>query len=819
MTTYIETILPLPLGGTFTYILPEEMAGDVKVGMRVIVPFGRSKFYTALVYGIRFTPPENVELKEVIGVLDASPIVRPQQIKFWEWIASYYQCSLGEVFKAAVPSGLKLESETVISLVEDFEAEAPLKEKEQTLLDILSSKEHSVSELNKLMEMKNVLPMVKRLMDMGAVTVSEELKTKYKPKQEICVRLSPEYVEEERLSALFDTLGKAKKQLDLLMLYLQLSGFMRTSGRQEVTKKELMDKDASQAALNALVEKGVMELYKRDVDRLDDSSFETQQAAHSLSEVQQTAYEEIRDTFSQKDVVLLHGVTSSGKTEIYIRLIEEALKMERQVLFLLPEIALTTQITNRLRRVFGNKLGVYHSKFSDAERVEIWNNLLSDKSYKVILGVRSSIFLPFSNLGLVVVDEEHENTYKQYDPAPRYHARNAAIVLAKMSQAKVLLGSATPSLESYESARSGKFGLVELTQRYEGIELPDVLVADLKEARKKKQLVHDLFTPLLFDNIRKALERKEQIILFQNRRGFAPFLMCRTCGCVPRCQNCDISLTYHKSTNQLVCHYCGYTMNVPLLCPACETPELEPRGFGTEKIEEVVAAAFPGARVVRLDLDVARSRKNYEKIIGEFEKGEIDILVGTQIISKGLDFERVRVVGILDADSLLNYPDFRAFERAYQMMAQVSGRAGRKNNRGIVVIQTSEPDHPVIRQVRENDYISMFNVQMNDRALFKYPPYFRLVYIYVKGRDYSSVQSAANYLAALMRQSFGSRVSGPDKPVVARIQNLYILKIMLKVEMKASVEKAKAMLKDLTNMTLAQPAHKSVFIQVDVDPM
>lgn len=818
MTTYIETILPLPLGSTFTYILPEEMAGEVKVGMRVIVPFGRSKFYTALVYGIRFTPPENVELKEVIGVLDAEPIVRPQQIKFWEWIASYYQCTLGEVFKAAVPSGLKLESETVISLVEDFEAEAPLKEREQLLLDVLKDKEHTVSELNKLVGLKNALPLVKRMMEMGAVSVSEELKSKYKAKQETYVRLAPTYMEEAKLHELFDALGKAKKQVELLMVYMQLSCLLQPQHRREVSKKELMEKHISAAALTAMVDKGIMEIYKKDVDRLDDTLY-VESATHPLSEVQQKAYEEIHEQFSQKNVVLLHGVTSSGKTEIYIHLIEEALKMEKQVLFLLPEIALTTQITNRLRRVFGNKLGVYHSKFTDAERVEIWNNLLHDKGYKVILGVRSSIFLPFNNLGLVVVDEEHENTYKQFDPAPRYHARNAAIILANRMGAKVLLGSATPSLESYEASRSGKFGLVELMQRHEGIQLPDVMVADVKEARRKKTMVHDAFTPLLVEQMRKALERKEQIILFQNRRGFSPFMMCRTCGCVPRCQNCDISLTYHKSTHQLVCHYCGYTMNVPTLCPACETPELEPRGFGTEKIEEEVEALFPGVRVARLDLDVARSRKSYEKILKDFEDGAIDILVGTQIISKGLDFERVRVVGILDADSLLNYPDFRAMERAYQMMAQVSGRAGRKNNRGIVVIQTSDPDHPVIKQVRNNDYTTMFNVQMNERFQFRYPPYYRLIYVYIKGRDFYAVNGAANYLAALMKQSFGDRVFGPDKPLVARIQNLFILKIMLKVELSAPVDKAKEMLRELTNMTLAEQAYKSVYIQVDVDPM
>ena len=524
------------------------------------------------------------------------------------------------------------------------------------------------------------------------------------------------------------------------------------------------------------------------------------------------------EQFRQKQTVLLHGVTSSGKTELYIHLIEEVLKIGKQVLFLLPEIALTAQITSRLKRVFGNKLGIYHSRFSDAERVEIWNNLLNSKGYQIILGVRSSIFLPFRELGLVIVDEEHENTYKQFDPAPRYHARNAAIVLASMSGAKVLLGSATPSVESYYNAQNGKFGLVELSTRFEGIQMPEILIADTKEAHRKKEMqLH--FTPLLFEQIKNALQRKEQIILFQNRRGFAPYVECKSCACVPKCKNCDVSLTYHKLMNQLTCHYCGYTIPVPETCPACGNPALQTKGFGTEKIEEEVSELFPDVRVARLDLDTARSRKNYEKIITDFENGKIDVLVGTQMISKGLDFERVRVVGILNADTLLNYPDFRSYERAFQLMAQVSGRAGRKNNRGIVVLQTGEPSHQLIHQVKQNNFREMYDVQLEERQLFKYPPFFRLIYIHVKGRDFDIVGKAAEYLAQGLRNVFGSRIYGPDKPVITRIQNLHIKKIVLKIEQEASCEKAKQLLSEVSNHTLANPAFKSIFIQVDVDPL
>ncbi|MCB9017626.1 MAG: primosomal protein N' [Paludibacteraceae bacterium] len=819
MVTYVDVILPLALANTYTYILPEEYKAFSRVGMRVIVPFGSKKLYTALIYGFHTEKPENFEPKEILSVLDDIPIVNAKQLEFWSWIARYYQCQLGEVFKAALPSGFKLESESVISVVDDFEAKEQLKKNEQLLLDVLSSKrEMSVSDLNKALPLKNVLPLVKKMMEMGAIALSEEVKTKYKPKTDVYVRMSDYYKDDSRLHVVFDSLSRAKKQLDLLMSYLQYSQFLVAGHTVEITKKELLEKSSSSAVvLNALVEKGYMEVYVKEVDRLHSES-SSMQTMYPLSEEQKRVYREIMVLFRQKQTVLLHGVTSSGKTEVYIHLIDEVLKLGKQVLFLLPEIALTTQITNRLKRVFGNKLGVYHSKFSDAERVEVWNDLLHDKGIQVVLGVRSSVFLPFRRLGLVVVDEEHETTYKQYDPAPRYHARNAAVVLASMYGAKVLLGSATPSLESYYNACSGKFGLVELFARYEGIKMPEVLIADIKEAKRKKEMKGHFTLPLV-EQMRKALERKEQVILFQNRRGFAPYLECKGCACVPKCKNCDVSLTYHKNQNVLTCHYCGYSIPVPEVCPACGNPTLEPVGFGTERIEEEVAELFPNVRVARLDLDVARSRKSYETIISQFERGEIDILVGTQIISKGLDFERVRVVGILNADSLLNYPDFRSYERAYQLMTQVSGRAGRKNNQGIVVLQTSDPTHPVISQVQRNSYQEMYEGQLEERRLFRYPPFYRLINVYVKGRDFNVVANAAKYYAQCLRSVFADRVYGPDKPVITRIQNLYMLKVMLKIEQEISTEQVRDIMKKVSDHLLSKQEYKSVFLQLDVDPM
>lgn len=819
MSTYVDVILPLALSNTYTYILPDEFKAKACVGARVIVPFGSRKMYTALIYEFHTDSPENFEPKEVWALLDDSPIVGNHQLDFWNWLSTYYNCTLGEVFKAALPSGFKLESESVVTLVEDFEASQPLKKNEQQMLDLLASRgEMSVADLSKSMEQKNVLPIVKRLMDIGALALNEEVKEKYKPKTETYVRMSPFYYDEEHLHQAFDSLGKARKQLDLLMYYLQYSQFLTKDNVLEISKKDLLERSGSTPAiLSALLEKGYLEVYSKEKGRLDTSSGRVQEM-HPLSEEQKRAYREIMVLFRQKQTVLLHGVTSSGKTEIYIHLIEEVLKLGKQVLFLLPEIALTTQITNRLKRVFGSQLGVYHSKYSDAERVEVWNNLLNDKGIKVVLGVRSSVFLPFKNLGLVIVDEEHEATYKQNDPAPRYHARNSAIVLATMHGAKVLLGSATPSIESYYNAQTGKYGLVELFQRHAGISMPEILVDDVKEAKRKKQM-KSIFGPLLVDQVNKALQRKEQVILFQNRRGFSPYVECKDCACVPKCKNCDVSLTYHKSLNVLTCHYCGYSIPMPEVCPACGNPSLGTVGYGTEKIEEEVQQQFPGVRVARLDLDVARSRKSYEKIISDFERGEIDILVGTQIVSKGLDFERVRVVGILNADMLLNYPDFRAYERAYQLMAQVSGRAGRKNNQGIVVLQTNEPTHQVISQVKANAYKEMFDSQMEERRLFRYPPFTRLTYIYVKGRDFATVKRAADYFSVCLRSVFADRVYGPDQPVVGRVQNQFIFKVMLKVELAVKPDQVRELLKKVSDHLLSQPEYKSIVLYSDVDPM
>lgn len=819
MSTYVDVILPLALSNTYTYILPDEFKAKACVGARVIVPFGSRKMYTALIYEFHTDSPENFEPKEVWALLDDSPIVGNHQLDFWNWLSTYYNCTLGEVFKAALPSGFKLESESVVTLVEDFEASQPLKKNEQQMLDLLASRgEMSVADLSKSMEQKNVLPIVKRLMDIGALALNEEVKEKYKPKTETYVRMSPFYYDEEHLHQAFDSLGKARKQLNLLMYYLQYSQFLTKDNVLEISKKDLLERSGSTPAiLSALLEKGYLEVYSKEKGRLDTSSGRVQEM-HPLSEEQKRAYREIMVLFRQKQTVLLHGVTSSGKTEIYIHLIEEVLKLGKQVLFLLPEIALTTQITNRLKRVFGSQLGVYHSKYSDAERVEVWNNLLNDKGIKVVLGVRSSVFLPFKNLGLVIVDEEHEATYKQNDPAPRYHARNSAIVLATMHGAKVLLGSATPSIESYYNAQTGKYGLVELFQRHAGISMPEILVDDVKEAKRKKQM-KSIFGPLLVDQVNKALQRKEQVILFQNRRGFSPYVECKDCACVPKCKNCDVSLTYHKSLNVLTCHYCGYSIPMPEVCPACGNPSLGTVGYGTEKIEEEVQQQFPGVRVARLDLDVARSRKSYEKIISDFERGEIDILVGTQIVSKGLDFERVRVVGILNADMLLNYPDFRAYERAYQLMAQVSGRAGRKNNQGIVVLQTNEPTHQVISQVKANAYKEMFDSQMEERRLFRYPPFTRLTYIYVKGRDFATVKRAADYFSVCLRSVFADRVYGPDQPVVGRVQNQFIFKVMLKVELAVKPDQMRELLKKVSDHLLSQPEYKSIVLYSDVDPM
>ena len=818
MKKYVDVILPLPLPRSFTYSLPEDGMEDIQPGCRVVVPFGRKKYYTAIVCNVHYCPPEGYEVKEITTVLDTSPVLLPFQFKFWEWLADYYLCTQGDVYKAALPSGLKLESETIVEYNPDYEAEGSLPEKEQKILDLLSQEpEQSVTRLEKESGIKNILTVIKSLLDKEALFIKEELRRTYKPKTEARVRLVG-VADERQLHILFDILSRAPKQLSLLMMYVELSGVLGKSPIREVSKKELLRRaGVSPAVLSGLVDKKIFEIYFQEIGRLNKVVHETV-ALNPLNEHQLRAFTEINNIFQNKNVCLLHGVTSSGKTEIYIHLIDEMLRQGKQVLYLLPEIALTMQITERLKRVFGSRLGIYHSKFPDAERVEIWQKQLSSQGYDIILGVRSSVFLPFRNLGLVIVDEEHENTYKQQDPAPRYHARNASIVLASMYGAKVLLGTATPSVETWYNATTGKYGLVELKERYKEIRLPEIIPVDIKELHRKKRMSGQ-FSPLLLQYIREALEQKEQVILFQNRRGFAPMIECRTCGWVPKCKNCDVSLTYHKGINQLTCHYCGYTYQLPRSCPACEGVELINRGFGTEKIEDDIKVVFPEASVARMDLDTTRTRSAYEKIIADFEQGKTDILIGTQMVSKGLDFDHVSVVGILNADTMLNYPDFRSYERAFQLMAQVAGRAGRKNKQGRVVLQTKSIDHPIIVQVMNNDYEQMVDGQLAERQMFRYPPYYRLVYVYLKHKNEATLEQMADVMAGKLRSVFGSRVLGPDKPPVGRIQTLFIKKIVLKIEYNAPMSRARELLLQVQREMIEDERFKSLIVYYDVDPM
>lgn len=819
MKKYVDVILPLPLPRCFTYSLPDEGAEEVQIGCRVVVPFGRKKYYTAIVRNVHHYAPTEYEVKEISTVLDTSPILLPGQFRFWEWLADYYLCTQGDVYKAALPSGLKLESETIVEYNPDFEADAPLSEREQLVLDLLAKEpEQCVTKLEKESGLKNILTVIKSLLDKEALFVKEELRRTYKPKTEARVRLAADASGEENLRRIFDELERAPKQLALLMKYVELSGVLGDGASKEVSKKELLQRaSASPAIFNGLVEKQIFEVYYQEIGRLNRLVGKTVEQ-NVLNEHQQRAYHEIMQSFQEKNVCLLHGVTSSGKTEVYIHLIEETLRQGRQVLYLLPEIALTTQITERLKRVFGSRLGIYHSKFPDAERVEIWQKQLTEEGYDIILGVRSSVFLPFRNLGLVIVDEEHENTYKQQDPAPRYHARNAAIVLASMYGAKTLLGTATPSVETWQNATTGKFGWVELKERYKEIQLPEIIPVDIKELHRKKRMTGQ-FSPLLLQYVREALDNKQQVILFQNRRGFAPMIECRTCGWVPKCKNCDVSLTYHKGINQLTCHYCGYTYQLPRSCPACEGVELMHRGFGTEKIEDDVKLIFPEASVARMDLDTTRTRSAYEKIIADFEQGKTDILIGTQMVSKGLDFDHVSVVGILNADTMLNYPDFRSYERAFQLMAQVAGRAGRKNKRGRVVLQTKSIDHPIIRQVMTNDYEDMVAGQLAERQMFHYPPYYRMVYVYLKNRNETLLDVMAHTMAEKLRALFGNRILGPDKPPVARIQTLFIRKIVVKIEQNAPMSRARELLLRVQREMIEDERFKSLIVYYDVDPM
>ena len=820
MPKFAETLLPLALPGTYTYRIPEGM--QLSIGMRVLVPFGRKKIFTAIVVTLHDMEPKGYDVKEILGTLDDKPIVRHPQLDFWQWIADYYLCSMGEVYKAAVPSGLKVESETTIGINPDFEEIEPgqLSDRERVILDFTAQRGRvQIAEIARATGFKTIERNVSHLLDMGALHVSERVVDNYRPKTEPCVRLTIPRDDEQTLHQYFDQLKRAPKQETLLLAYLDLSRWLQGGELREVSKENLLKRSGvSGAVLHEAVKRGMFEIYKKEINRFADLGSVLEEPP-TLSEEQERAYKEIHKSMRQHAITLLHGVTSSGKTSVYMHLITDALKLGKQVLYLVPEIALTTQLTRRLRRVFGDKLLIYHSKFSDNERVDIWKRLLDSNEPCVVIGVRSSVFLPYSNLGLVIVDEEHDSSYKQQDPAPRYNGRNAALVLAQMHGAKTVLGSATPAIEVYHNALAGKYGLVKLLTRYGDIQMPDVKVIDTIDARKRREM-QGMFSNELIANCRKALKNGEQVILFQNRRGYSPMVRCKECGTVPKCENCDVSLTYHKHSNSLVCHYCGYTIPLPDLCPACQLPGLEIIGYGTERIEDDIDALFPGEKISRMDLDTTRNKNSYDRIIDEFSQHRTNILVGTQMVTKGLDFDAVSIVGILNADTMINFPDFRSHERAFDMLEQVSGRAGRAHKQGQVIIQTSQPDHDVIKYVQAHDYEGFYQHELADRQQFGYPPFTKVINIYLKHRDDATVGELAVRYSGLLRQVFGARVLGPMAPLVARVQNLYIRQVTLKMETAASMIKVKDILRDLYERMIAADARmKSIRLYYDVDPV
>lgn len=816
---FVDVILPLALPKVYTYRVQKEFEGDVAVGKRVLIQFGAKRLYSAVIHKVHHTAPKQYQAKYIESILDEFPVVNEYQLALWEWISSYYMCTLGEVMVAALPSGLKLSSETKILIHPDYDGnDEVLNDKEFLVAEALRSQSVlSLQDIEQILDQKTIFPIIKGLIDKGVVIAEEEVKALYRPKKEVYVALSDEFDNETALKGLMDELSKAPKQLQLLMSFLHLSDYFN-DGNQPIKKLVLQKQNnATSVQVNALVKKGIFELLEDEVSRVfsrDKVVLEEKQ----LSEYQLEKLNKVKHHFSEKEVVLLHGVTSSGKTELYIKLIEEQLALGKEALFLMPEIALTTQMISRLQKRFGNQVGVYHSKFNPNERVDLWKDLMTGNRFKVILGARSALFLPFKNLGLIIVDEEHESTFKQQDPAPRYHARDAAIVLAKMHEAKVLLGSATPSVESYTNAKNEKFGLVEMTKRFGNVQLPEVLVADVKEAtRKKKMQSH--FSPLLMEKMKGALENKEQIILFQNRRGFSPYLQCETCGWVMQCENCDVSLTYHKHFDEYRCHYCGYKRKKVTSCGACGSHSLLTKGFGTEKIEEELQLLFPEVKIARMDLDSTRSKHAYHKIITDFENQEVDILVGTQMVTKGLDFDNVSLVGVLNADNMLSFPDFRAFERSYQLMAQVSGRAGRKNKRGTVVIQSYNPEHTIIKDVIANDYENMYRNEVVDRRNYKYPPFYRIIQFTLRHKDSKKLNEASLYLSKLMRQKFGDRVLGPEYPLIARLKNMYNKVITLKLERGLPLKQAKNDILYMLEDMKSQKSYSSVRVVIDVDPL
>jgi primosomal protein N' (replication factor Y) len=818
---FAQVLLPLSLHDSYTYKVPEILHSEIKPGQRVIVQFGQKKYYAALVFSLSGSKPENMEIKEIQQILDEEPVVFGKNFELWEWIAKYYCCTLGDVFRAALPTGLKMESKSKVFST-GIDTDCELSEREAVIASQVEQDVVLLDDLQKRLGTKFSYAALKSLLAKNLIFIEEQVEEKYKPKTETLVRFHPSIKTETVLEVKISELQKAKKQVAMLFHFCHKTNAFENNLSSSVSKKELFEgTNFSASLLNELCKKEILVQFEKQVSRIENEAT-TQVDINLLNKHQEEALRQIEAAFETKQVALIHGITASGKTEIYIHLIDEIIKSGRQALYLVPEIALTTQIIRRLKNVFGEKVGIYHSKLNSQERVEIWEKVLQFKTepakgYQVVLGARSAVFLPFSNLGIVIVDEEHENSFKQFDPAPRYNARDMAVVLGHQHNAKVLLGSATPSFESYFNAMHGKYALVNLFKRHADIELPEIIVADLKRAYKRKQM-HSVLTPELYSEMEIALAKGEQIILFQNRRGYSPFVECFKCGWIPKCQNCDVSLTYHKFNNRLTCHYCGFSQTLHNSCDNCGSPEVKTRGFGTEKIEDELKTLFKNARIARMDLDTTQNKHAFEKIIHNLETKKTDILVGTQMVTKGLDFDHVSVVGILNADNLINFPDFRSHERAYQLISQVSGRAGRKHKRGKVVIQTSQPEHLVIDLVKNQNFNEFLKVQLHERKLFNYPPFYRLIKIMVKHKNIETVARASEMLASELRKNKALIVLGPEFPLISRIQLWYQKEIWLKIDRKHNSDLIKSFIIQSVHETKQSPNNSSCMFNIDVDP-
>ncbi|HCX22420.1 MAG: primosomal protein N' [Flammeovirgaceae bacterium] len=819
---FLEVILPIPLPGTFTYSFSEHLYPDPQIGSRVIVQFGKRKIYTGIISDIHDNAPESYQPKDIMDLVDQTPIITTTQLEFFDWISRYYMCTIGEVMNAALPAGLKISSESYLSINPEIDLDdLDLSEKEEVVIRHLMNGDLKLNDVGPILDIKSPYNYVKKLKEKNVIQVFEQVKDKYSPKKETWIRLNEVYNNEDTLDQLCESLESKEKQLEVLLAYLRLVPLFEYPGKNKegVSKKHLTDEGISTSSLKTLTKKGFFEEWDKTISRLDGVLGESTGVEINLSDGQQTALDEILSSFEKKSTVLLHGVTGSGKTELYISLIQNVLANGGQVLYLLPEIALTTQIIKRLSKVFGDEFGVFHSRYSDNERVEVWQKVQKGE-YNFVVGVRSAVFLPFSDLSLIIVDEEHEPSFKQYEPAPRYHARDTSIYLASLFHGKTLLGTATPAIETYTNALEGKYGLVQLTERFGSVSLPKVSFANLVLERKQNKMKGN-FSHTLLKAINETLERKKQVILFQNRRGYAPYVTCHNCGYIPKCPHCDVSLTYHSYQNLLVCHYCGYKTDMLQECFQCQSTEIKTMSFGTEKIEEDLEIMIPEARVRRMDLDSTRSKYSYQKIIDEFENGEIDILVGTQMVSKGLDFDGVELVGVFDADRIIHFPDFRSHERAYQLIHQVSGRAGRRANQGEVIIQTNDPDQPILQRLRHQDYLGFYQKEILERQQFQYPPYYRLIVITFKDVDKQVAGDAARFYSMEIRKHLGdARVNGPIEPLIGKIRNQYLFEIIIKIEKQGiNLTALKEFLLNSRNILLSQRSYKSVRVIFDVDPI